>query len=76
MPQQLPGLVQLAPDDQAVGPLGDDPCLVQRVTLLTSGFGLRYRTPIGPIRLDFGFPLDRTTRERRFEPHFSIGHAF
>jgi outer membrane protein insertion porin family len=44
------------------------------------GFGLRYRSPIGPIRLDIGFKLDRrtigTTLEPRYALHFSIGQAF
>ena len=44
------------------------------------GFGLRYRSPIGPIRLDLGFKLDRRVVAGRLEPrtaiHFSIGQAF
>jgi outer membrane protein insertion porin family len=44
------------------------------------GFGLRYRSPIGPIRIDVGFKLDRRTigesLERRYAIHFSIGQAF
>ena len=44
------------------------------------GFGVRYRSPIGPIRLDIGFKLDRrtigTTLEPRYALHFSIGQAF
>jgi outer membrane protein assembly complex protein YaeT len=44
------------------------------------GFGLRYRSPVGPIRLDLGFKLDRRTIGGRLEPrtvlHFSIGQAF
>jgi outer membrane translocation and assembly module TamA len=44
------------------------------------GFGLRYRSPIGPIRLDIGFKLDRrligTSLEKRYAIHFSIGQAF
>lgn len=44
------------------------------------GFGARYRSPIGPIRLDMGFKLDRrvigTAREPRYAVHFSIGQAF
>ncbi len=44
------------------------------------GFGLRYRSPIGPIRVDVGFKLDRrfigTTLEPRQVLHFSIGQAF
>ena len=44
------------------------------------GFGLRYRSPIGPIRLDLGFKLDRRELggklESRTALHFSIGQAF
>jgi outer membrane protein insertion porin family len=44
------------------------------------GFGVRYNSPIGPVRLDLGFKLDRRLIGNRLEPrtavHFSIGHAF
>ena len=44
------------------------------------GFGLRYKSPIGPIRFDVGFKLDRHeiggTLEGRRAFHFSIGQAF
>ena len=44
------------------------------------GFGARYRSPIGPIRLDMGFKLDRRVigsgLEPRYAVHFSIGQAF
>ena len=44
------------------------------------GFGLRYRSPIGPIRFDVGFKLDRREIGGQLEPrrafHFSIGQAF
>jgi outer membrane protein assembly factor BamA len=44
------------------------------------GFGLRYDSPIGPIRVDLGFKLDRRViggqLERRTALHFSIGQAF
>jgi outer membrane protein insertion porin family len=44
------------------------------------GFGARYRSPIGPVRFDVGFKLDRRTiagnRESRYALHFSIGQAF
>ena len=42
-----------------------------------AGFGLRYRSPLGPVRLDLGFRMD--TREfdgRSPVLHFSIGQAF
>ena len=44
------------------------------------GVGVRYLTPIGPVRLDLGFKMDRRQINDRLEPrtalHFSIGHAF
>ncbi len=42
----------------------------------SAGFGLRYRTPIGPIRLDWGYVLDHQPGEARSRFHLSIGYAF
>jgi outer membrane protein insertion porin family len=46
-----------------------------------AGFGLRYRSPIGPLRVDLGFNLDpqllpNGARERRSVFHISLGQAF
>jgi len=46
-----------------------------------AGFGIRYRSPVGPIRLDLGFKLDRRELspgrlERRSVWHISLGQAF
>ena len=48
---------------------------------LTSGVGFRYRSPIGPLRVDWGFKLSTqllTTggRERSNVLHISLGQAF
>jgi translocation and assembly module TamA len=41
------------------------------------GPGLRYFTPIGPLRLDVGFPLDRREGiDGAFQVYLSIGQAF
>lgn len=43
------------------------------------GFGVRYGSPIGPLRLDMGFKLDQRPTDpdrRRYALHFSFGHAF
>lgn len=47
----------------------------------TAGFGLRYQTPLGPVRLDVGFNLNPRqlpgpTREERTQVFFTLGHAF
>ena len=46
----------------------------------SAGFGVRYRSPLGPIRVDLGFKLDRQEfagePERRTALHLSIGQAF
>jgi outer membrane translocation and assembly module TamA len=45
-----------------------------------AGFGIRYRSPLGPLRLDVGFKLDRRDlnrgSERRAVYHLSLGQAF
>ena len=45
-----------------------------------TGVGVRYDSPLGPLRLDFGFKIRPHTmpdgRERGWEYHLSIGEAF
>jgi outer membrane protein insertion porin family len=52
--------------------LGD----VEAILRFTSGLGLRYTTPVGPVRIDYGHKLNRKDGESAGELHFSIGHAF
>jgi outer membrane translocation and assembly module TamA len=40
------------------------------------GTGIRYNTPVGPLRLDVGFILDRRADEDFGRVEFSIGQAF
>jgi outer membrane protein insertion porin family len=42
----------------------------------TSGIGLRYKTPIGPLTIDWGYKLDRRDGESPSEFFVSVGHAF
>ena len=51
-----------------------------------AGIGIRYRTPVGPLRFDFGYQLtkieglvingDPKNNDRRWRIHFSVGQAF
>ena len=42
----------------------------------SAGFGLSYKTPVGPVRLDIGFPFQKPPRDKPWQIHFSIGAFF
>ncbi len=47
----------------------------------SAGFGVRYKSPVGPVRVDFGFRLGSRrgvpdSSEPNYAIHFSIGQAF
>jgi translocation and assembly module TamA len=50
---------------------------LQEKQLQSVGIGLRYQTPVGPLRLDFAVPLNRRRHvDEAFQFYFSIGQAF
>lgn len=57
-----------------VYPLGSD--LSLRQLRYTAGLGLRYKSSVGPIRLDWGYKLDRRAGEKAYQIHVTVGHAF
>ena len=54
------------------------PCEVDLTRLRTSwGFGLRWFSPLGPLRFEWGFPFNpRPPYEDDFEFQFTVGNAF
>ncbi len=60
-----------------IGSLTNNFAQVSTISIRTSaGFGLRYLTPVGPLRLDVGFPLDRKPTEDHYRVHFTFGYVF
>jgi outer membrane protein assembly factor BamA/autotransporter translocation and assembly factor TamB len=62
---------------------GDGAILVSRVedqsrtdSHWSTGLGLRYVTPVGILRLDFGIPLDQGFQPKRGRFYFSLGQIF
>ncbi len=41
-----------------------------------AGVGVRYATPVGPLRVDLGIPFEPPPGEPHWQVHFSIGQAF
>jgi outer membrane protein insertion porin family len=57
-----------------VYPLVSD--LTLRDLRYTAGVGLRYKSALGPLRVDLGFKLDQRPDESAYHVHLTIGHAF
>jgi outer membrane protein insertion porin family len=47
-----------------------------REVLSSAGLGLRYQSPIGPVRLEYGWNLNRRALDPGGTLHFSIGFPF
>ncbi len=60
-----------------MGSLTNDFSEINATTIRNSiGFGLRYLTPVGPIRAEYGFKLDKGTNEGIGKFHFTFGYVF
>lgn len=56
--------------------MGSEPGINTDTLRHSGGFGLRYMTPVGPIRLDYGIKLDRLAGESFGRLHFAFGYVF
>jgi outer membrane protein insertion porin family len=43
---------------------------------LGAGAGVRFFSPLGPLRLDLGYNIDREPGEKEFQVHFTVGAPF
>jgi outer membrane protein insertion porin family len=43
---------------------------------LGAGVGVRFFSPLGPLRLDLGYNIDREPGEDEFQVHFTVGSPF
>ncbi|OGH55892.1 MAG: outer membrane protein assembly factor BamA [Candidatus Lindowbacteria bacterium RIFCSPLOWO2_12_FULL_62_27] len=62
------------------GMVSESPYALNGDVKTSAGLGLRVQSPMGPIRLDFGYRFSDTYRgandKGQFEPHFSFGQQF
>jgi outer membrane protein insertion porin family len=68
-------LCQAAP--APVQDASSDPCRVNLFDIRTSwGFGIRWISPLGPLRFEWGIPFQRRTWEQEIDFQFTIGNFF
>ena len=41
-----------------------------------AGVGVRFFSPLGPMRLDLGYNLDKQPGEKEYQVHFTVGAPF
>lgn len=62
------------PDLSSAG--GSGPADFRPPARASYGAGIRYSTPVGPLRIDYGQKIHRRPGESPGELHFNIGHTF
>lgn len=74
-PAQVRGVVFLDAGNAFGGLYGNEPFRFSGIRW-SAGFGIRWRSPMGPLRFEWGFPLDRKPGERSQVFEFTIGSFF
>ena len=50
--------------------------LVEGLSRTSTGFGIRWFSPLGPLRFEWGFPLEPLPYENHMDFEFTIGNFF
>ena len=58
------------------GQVGENSTPFQGTVHVGAGFGVRYYTAIGPIRLDIAVPLNKQPGNDAFEIYIGLGQVF
>jgi outer membrane protein insertion porin family len=74
-PAQIRGVVFFDAGNAFGGLYGDEPFRFETIRL-SAGFGVRWRSPMGPLRFEWGFPINRKPGERPQVFEFTIGSFF
>lgn len=74
-PAGVKGVVFFDVGDAFGGVYGTDP-FDPRSLRLSAGFGVRWHSPMGPLRFEWGFPINRRPDERSQVFEFTIGSFF
>ena len=74
-PAQVRGVVFLDAGNAFGGLYGNEPFRFEDIRL-SAGFGIRWNSPMGPLRFEWGFPLSPKPGERNQVFEFTIGSFF
>ena len=74
-PAQVRGVVFFDAGNAFGGLYGTEPFRPESIRL-SAGFGIRWRSPMGPLRFEWGFPINRKPGERGQVFEFTIGSFF
>ena len=74
-PAQVRGVVFFDMGNAFGGLYGNEPIRGDDIRL-SAGFGIRWRSPMGPLRFEWGFPIGRKPGERAQVFEFTIGSFF
>ncbi len=74
-PAQVRGVVFVDAGNAFGGLYGNEPFQFEAIRL-SAGFGIRWRSPMGPLRFEWGFPINRKPGEKGQVFEFTIGSFF